>query len=88
MTDSDIAGRLDGLFEQLQEMREEGIKSKTRQAGMHDTLGEIKTELLIMNGRTRKNTVDIASLRAWVMIVGGIAGIASFLGVLLASFLG
>lgn len=85
--DSDIAGRLDGLFEQLQEMREEGIKNAVRQAGIHDTVVDIKSELLIMNGRTRKNTIDIASLRAWVKIVGGVAGIASFLGALLAILL-
>lgn len=84
---SDIAGRLDGLFEQLQTMREERIEGAVRQNGIHDTLVEIKEQLLIMNGRTRKNTIDIASLRAWVTIVGGIAGIASFLGALLVNLL-
>ena len=87
MGDSDIAKKLDGLCKQFQEMREEGIKNTARQKGIHDALAEIKDQLLIMNGRTRKNTIDIASLRAWVTIVGGVAGIASFLGVLLANLL-
>ena len=87
MTDSDIVVRLDELFKQFQEMRDEAIKNAVRQTGIHDIVVEIKRQLLIMNGRTRKNTVDIASLRAWVTVVGGIAGIASFLGALLAILL-
>jgi len=52
-----------------------------------EMLGEIRDLIKAQNERVRKNTVDIAGLRTWVSVVGGLGGVLGGLGAIISSIL-
>lgn len=74
------AGRPDWAVEMLAEQRAQRAVAEA----VADKVDGINARLDAINGRVRANEVNIAGLKTWVAIVGGLGGAGVLIGAALA----